>query len=450
MLEQAAKRISLHMPAGQGKAPFGQVDLYRLDTTELDVTDDLYSPKGAIAQAQQLAARSAGAAETLMLHGGSTAGIHAMLLYSAKRGETVILPRNVHISAIHICATAGIVPAFAQPSYTPTGRPYTTIQSYMDAMEQNPLARAVLVVRPDYYGALEPLAKIAEQAHKHGMLVLCDEAHGAYFNWDKHTDNAGACGADLFVQSAHKTLPALGAGAWLHAMDGVDIVRLRRLLRMVQTSSPSFINMLSLDDARAWMDEHGGAACENLRASMVRFHRKASSLGYHDAQDESGMDYDPLRLVLYAPQGGFKLGEALAQQGIDVELCDDCRIACILSLMDGQERLDKLYDALTQIQNSASSSSAEANYQGLSALPIPPRDMPLSIAAFAQTESVALGEAVGRISAAQVGFYPPGIALLVAGERITDELVACLEASQLSHIFGMNEDGTLSCVQKEA
>lgn len=448
LLTRVAKRMSLHMPAGQGKAPFGEVNPYELDTTELDVTDDLYCPSGTIAQAQQLVAKSAGVNQTIMLHGGSTAGIHAMLLYAAKRGETVILPRNIHIAAIHICATAGIIPAFAAPSYTETGRPYTTLESYIRAMDENLAARAVVIVRPDYYGALVELDGIAKEAHKRGMLVLCDEAHGAYFNWDKQAKNAGACGADLFVQSAHKTLPALGAGAWLHAMEGVDIVRLRRMLRMVQTSSPSFVNMLSLDDARAWMDEHGEAACEKLRTGIAAFHEKVSCLGYRNAQDEAGMDYDPLRLVLYAPQGGYQLGEELAEQGIDVELADDCRIACILSLIDGIERLRILYDALMRIEIKCENDS-KPYYHDIVKLPIPPRELPLSIAAFADAQSVPLDAAIGRISAVQVGFYPPGIALLTAGERITEELVNCLRAADISHIFGLDDDGTLYCVQKE-
>ncbi len=452
MLRRAAGRTSLHMPGGQGRAPFGRLNPYRLETTELDATDDLYRPTGAIARAQELAAKSAGAAHTMMLHGGGTAGVQAMLLYAARRGETVILPRNAHISAIHLCALTGIVPAFAKPDHTPTGRPFTAPESYLHAMEEHPEAKAVFVVRPDYYGGLPELRAIAAEAHARGMLVLCDEAHGAYFNWDRQAENAGACGADLFVQSAHKTLPALNAGAWLHAMPGVEPERLTRMLRMVQTSSPSFVGLLSLDDARAWMDSRGAKACDRLRMALAKFRARAARLGYVDAQNEDGMRYDPLRLALYAPQGGFCLGKELAARGIDVEMCDERRIVCIVSLMDGRKRLRKLYRAIKRIERKRLKDGlppvetnpvkrARSSYPGIS-----PRVLPLGEAAFAPQEAVALEEAAGRVSAGQVGLYPPGIALLTAGERVTQEMVDYLRGFEPSRLFGINQDGTLACV----
>lgn len=444
MLSQAAGRTSLHMPGGQGRAPFGRVDPYRVETTELGVTDDLYHPSGAIARAQRLAAASAGAAHTLLLNGGSTAGIHAMLLYAARRGDEVILPRNAHVSALNICATAGLEPVFAEPSYAAGGRPYTTVESYIRAMDGHPNARAVLVVRPDYYGALPELDAIALEAHRRGMLALCDEAHGAHLNWDRQIKNAGACGADLFVQSAHKTLPALNAGAWLHAMGGVDVERLRRVLSMVQTSSPSFLTMLALDDARAWMDKHGVKACGKLRKALQHFRKKAASLGYTDAQDGADMRYDPLRLVLYAPQGGFRLAEALARRGIDVEMSDGLRIVCILSLMDGKARLRKLLRALRREAPTRHAPPAMA--EKAAEIPLPPREMPLAQAAFAEAEAVLPERAAGRVSAVAAGFYPPGIALVTPGELLTPEIAEALLTAGPERLFGMNGDGTINCV----
>ena len=251
MLAGVADRLSLHMPGAQGRGPFGPVDPYRLETTELGVTDDLYAPCGAIARAEALAARCAGAAHTLMLTGGSTAGVQAMLLYAAGGGGAVILPRNAHLSALHLCAVAGLDVVFARPSFTASGLCYTPDESYLEALERRPDARALLVVRPDYYGALHWPARAAARARTLGVPVLCDEAHGAHLNWDAETPTAGALGADLWVQSAHKTLPALNGGAWLHAGPGVDAARLRAMLRAVQTSSPSFVTLLALDDARA-------------------------------------------------------------------------------------------------------------------------------------------------------------------------------------------------------
>lgn len=446
MLESASRRLSLHMPGGQGKGPFGSIDPYLLDTTETGMTDDLYAPCSGIEKAQQLAARSAGAAHTLMLTGGSTAGMHAMLLYAARRGEKVILPRNVHISALHLCATAGLEPVFVPVSYTPSGRPYTTFAHYERIIAGNRDAKAVLLLNPDYYGTLAPVQAVAELAHRQGMLVLCDEAHGAVFNWYRSENGALAQGADLVIQSAHKTLPALTAGAWLHAATGVDAALLLKRLRMVQTSSPSFLTMLSLDDARAWMDGNGAAAGAALEAALENFRREAAALGYADGQKllPPGVVADPLRLVLDAPQGGFRLMAQLEELGVDAELCDAAGIGCILSLMDGPERLSLLLEKLRQIpapERKAATALPEPP-------PIPPRRLPVWEAAFADTEAVPVAQAAGRISAGQVGLYPPGVAALAAGEEITPEIVQWLTAMPVRHLFGLDEAGRLTCVKE--
>ena len=300
MLRRSHRRVSLHMPATGGRGPWGKMDPYRMETTELAVTDDLYRARGPIARAQALAARSAGAAHTAMLHGGSTAGVQAMLLYAAGRGEQVILPRNCHLSALHVCALAGIEPVFARVSYTAWGRPYTSLEAYREAMDSHPGAKALLAVRPDYYGLLGDLGPLAREAHGRGMPLLCDEAHGATLNWRRDMPGALALGADMAVQSAHKTLPALNAGAWLHAAGSIDIPRLESLLPMLQTSSPSFVNLLSLDEARAWMDRYGEAACAGLGAALGRFYEKARGLGYERAQE----DARALPMTLAAGAGG--------------------------------------------------------------------------------------------------------------------------------------------------
>ncbi len=458
MLARARGRLSFHMPGAQGKAPFGGWNPYRLDTTELAVTDDLYRPTGAIARAQALAAKSAGAAHTFMLAGGSTAGVHAMLLYAAGRGDAVILPRNVHVSALNLCAVAGLEPVFARPAYTAQGRAYTSLAAYEEAMERCPRAKAVLVTRPDYAGLMPDLSGIAEAAHRRGLLALCDEAHGATFNWRGKVGNAGARGADLFVQSAHKTLPALTSGAWLHAGPGMDAERLVRVLRMVQTSSPSFLTLLSLDDARAWMDRFGPQACHRLEEAVGGFFQRVARLGYGRGQDDApaGCSYDPLRIVLRGPQGGLALEAALRGRGIDVEMSDEGCVVLIPSLMDGAKRLKRLEKALGQMAGAAErrreGDAQKSPPSGKQVFPpenLPERVAPLSQAAFARSQAVPLEEAAGRVSAAQVGLYPPGVALVTAGERIEAPLVAYLRQADPARVFGWPEPGTLLCLTRD-
>lgn len=458
LLRRVSGRTSLHMPAAQGRAPFPGFPAYHWDTTELPVTDDLYHPGGAIAQAEAMIARSAGAAATLMLHGGSTAGIHAMLLYACGHGGQVVLPRNVHLSCLNLCAVAGIDPVFAEPSFTTEGRVYTTPQAYAQALDRHPRAAAALALSTDYYGLRSDLRGIADAVHARGKLLLCDEAHGAYFNWRSDLPNAGACGADLFVQSAHKTLPALTPGAWLHAMPGVDAQRLRALLRMVQTSSPSFLIMLSLDDARAWMDAHGQAASRRLLAAVEQFYRQAAPLGFSDGQPSApeGMVYDRLRLVLRAARGGEWLQKQLEARGLDVEMCDDDHVVCILSLMDGPARLGHLLRALRSLARQSSprviGDAPSATVAQLPpALPFtvwPPRRTPLSQAAFAEQVILPPPQAVGQVSAAAVGLYPPGVAWLTPGEEITPEVIRQITAAPPARLFGLTENGCLRCVKR--
>ncbi len=451
MLAGTAKRVSLHMPASQGRAPFSHFSPYGLDTTELPVTDDLYHPTCAIAQAEKLAAISAGASATMLTPGGSTAGLHAMLLYAVRRGGAVVLPRNVHLSCLNICATAGITPVFAEPSFTRQGRLYTTPQAYAGALDAHPEAAAVLALHSDYYGLLSDLTAVAAVAHARGKLMLCDEAHGAYCNWRADLPNAGACGADLFVQSAHKTLPALTPGAWLHAMSGVDAARLRGMLRMVQTSSPSFVIMLSLDEARAWMDLHGQEACTRLLAAMDAFRSIATQWGYTDGQlNEPGEpEYDRLRLVLRAPQGGLALQKQLEARGFDVEMCDDEHIVCILSLLDGPARLTRLRKALASIAKESEPEAQPASRVTCRVVPDawPPRRMPIGEAVFADTELVPFSKVQGRISAVNAGLYPPGVAWLTAGDEVTPAIVTLLTDTPQERLFGLDVPGMLRCVR---
>ena len=519
MLAKAADRLSLHMPGAQGRGPFGPLDPYRLETTELPATDDLYAPGGAIARAEALAARCAGAAHTLMLTGGSTAGVQAMLLYAAGGGGAVILPRNAHLSALYLCAVAGLEAVFARPAFTSSGLCFTPEESYLEALARRPDARALLVVRPDYYGALHWPARAAARARALGIPVLCDEAHGAHLNWDADVPTAGALGADVWVQSAHKTLPALNGAAWLHAGPGVDAARLRAMLRAVQTSSPSFVTLLALDDARAWMEHSGAQALARLKAAAARFHAQAAALGYADGQDEPGWAYDRTRVVLTAPEGGYALSDALAARGVDVEMSDACRVVCILSPVDGPERLERLARALREVAadgrregpdgtgaargtaaradgsgteagmpgaargtaERADETGAEAGMPGaargtaacaggssgaegappdglracragggaawLTPHAPPERAVPLREAFFAPSEAVPLERAAGRVSAVPAGPYPPGVALVTPGERLTEELAAYLRALGPRRAFGLGPEGTLRCLR---
>ncbi len=443
MLTAAANRRSFHMPGHKGKQPFGPVNLYALDTTETPLSDDLYAPERGIDAAQRLYAEAAGAAKTLLLTNGSTSGIHVMVQLYCREGDTVLLPRNAHLSAVNGCIMGGVRVRWMPVSMTADGLCYMKESNVIAAMDAHPEVKAVFLARPDYYGCCLPLERIAREAHARGMRLVVDEAHGAHFPWFGEVKSAGDCGADAWVQSVHKTLPGLTGAAVLHLAEEADHARALRLLRREQTSSPAFVHLLSIDDARAYMDDCGAARLAAVADAADEVRRALPSLGYADAHAlwaDTGLTFDRTRLVIDAPQGGAALAEALQDRGIAVEMHDLRRVVCILSAMDEPAEVLLLLDALKAIP------PQRADVPQLPMLtPIPQRAMEVRQAAMADCVNVPLTECVGRIAAAPAGLYPPGVPLVCPGELITREVAERLINVKNQERFGVEGD-TLLCV----
>ena len=443
MLMAASGRRSFHMPGHKGRFPFAPVDVYALDTTELPLSDDLYAPERGIDAAQRLYAEAAGAARTLFLTNGSTSGIHVMTQLYCREGDTVLLPRNAHLSAVNGCIMGGVKVRWMPLSMTADGLCYMKEADVLAAMDAHPEAKCVFLARPDYYGCCLPLEGIVVAAHARGMRVVVDEAHGAHFPWWSEVKSAGTCGADAWVQSVHKTLPGLTGSAVLHLADEKDHARALRLLRREQTSSPSFIQLLSIDDARAYMEECGAQRLAAIADAADEVRRALPGLGYADAHDmwrETGLQFDRTRLVIDAPQGGAALAEALQARGVDVEMHDLRRVVCILSAMDSPEDVLTLRDILKEIP------PRRANIPALPMLTaIPDRAMEVRQAAMAEDENVPLTDCVGRVAAAPAGLYPPGVPLVCPGEVITQEIADRLINVKNQERFGVEGD-TLLCV----
>lgn len=444
MLLAASGRRSFHMPGHKGKQPFGLNDLYALDTTEIPLTDDFYCAEGGIAQAQTLYARAAGAAETLFLHNGSTVGIHALVQLYAGEGDTVILPRNAHLSAANGCVLGGVKAAWIPITQRPDGYCYVAEEDVLATMDAHPQAKALLLTRPDFYGGCLPLERIAAKAHAMGMRLVVDEAHGAHLPWSADVASAGALGADAWVQSVHKTLPGLTGSAVLHLRNAADRPRAMRILRREQTSSPSFLLMLSIDDARAYMEEMGRERLKRISTAADELRARLPGLGYADAHTawaDTGLTFDPSRLVITAPQGGFALAESLRQRGVDVEMADIQRAVLILSAMDEAEDVLSLMDVLKNIPPCKAELPALPDMHSL-----PGKVLDLRSAVMADCEAVALSEAEGRVAAASAGLYPPGIPLVCPGERIAGQVVELLSAAGTQERFGLEGDKLL-CVK---
>ena len=444
MLERNRARLSMHMPGHKGHAPFGAADLYALDTTELPGTDDLYAPEGGLRRAEECYARAAGSAEALLLHNGSTAGIQAMLMLYARAGETVLLPRNAHLSATNACVVGDLQPVYMPQTFTADGYGYVAEETILAALAAHPEAKCLLVTRPDFYGCLTPLKRIAEKAHAQGCRLVVDEAHGAHLPWMTGLESAGVLGADAWVQSCHKTLPSLTGTAVLHLRKGADRERAMTLLRLTQTSSPSFVLMMSIDDGRAWMEAYGRERLTATAQAADALRARLPELGYKDAHagwQETGMQFDPTRLVITAPQGGEALDTALRARGIDVEMHDLRRVVCILTAMDDAETVAQLEAALRDIRPAAADIPLPPYQQ-----PLPQRAMAPRQAVMGETAWVPLEQAAGRVAAASAGLYPPGIPLTAPGEIFTEETAAALARSGVRGRFGVEGDCVL-CVK---
>lgn len=443
MLTEAANRASFHMPGHKGKSPFDQPDVYALDTTELPLSDDLYAPERGIAEAQRLYAEAAGAARTLLLTNGSTSGIHVMTQLYCREGDTILLPRNAHLSAVNGCIMGGVKVRWLPVSMTADGLCYMKESDVIAAMDARPEAKAIFLARPDYYGCMLPLERIVEAAHARNIRVVVDEAHGAHFPWMAEVKSAGACGADAWVQSVHKTLPGLTGSAVLHLAAERDHAKALRLLRREQTSSPSFIALMSIDDAREYMALHGRERLAAIAAAVEEVRRALPSLGYRDAHElwrDTGLDFDPTRLVIDAPQGGPALAEALRERGVDVEMWDHRRVVFIITAMDAPEDVRKLLSILKEIP------PVQAEIPALPMLTaIPERVMEVRTAAMAECESVPLAECEGRIAAVSAGLYPPGVPLVCPGESVSAEVIHRLVHAKNQERFGVEGD-TLLCV----
>ena len=431
------------MPGHKGKVPFQAVDMYALDTTELPLTDDLYTPERGIAEAQRLYAEAAGAARTLFLTNGSTSGIHVMLQLYAREGDTVLLPRNAHMSAINGCIMGGLKVRWLPLSMTADGLCYMKESDVIAAMDAHPETKTILLTRPDFYGCVLPLERIVAEAHARGIRVVVDEAHGAHLPWMTDVKSAGECGADAWVQSVHKTLPGLTGAAALHLRSEDDHVRARMLLRREQSSSPNFVMLMSIDDARAYMEEAGEAVLTAVSAAADEVRQALPSLGYGDAHAlwrDTGLQFDPTRLVIDAPQGGAALAAAFREHGVDAEMFDLRRVVVILSAMDKPEEVLHILSVLKEIP------PVQADIPQLPMLTdIPQRAMEVRAAAMAETEYVPLARCAGRVAAASAGLYPPGVPLVCPGEVVPQEVVQRLMNAKQQERFGVEGD-TLICV----
>ncbi len=419
------------------------------DLPELPGLDNLHAPTGVIAQAQILAAEVFGAERTWFLVNGSTTGVVAAILATCGEGEKIILPRNMHSSAIAGIIHAGAVPIFINPEYDSAGRTLRerqldiahsiTPDSVKQALEQHPDAKAVMVVYPTYYGACGDLAAIAEIVHSYQIPLLVDEAHGAHFGFHSDLPPAAlAVGADLSVQSTHKLLGSLTQSAMLHVNSSlIDVDAIGRSLRLLQSTSPSYLLLASLDAARQQMALNGkklmAETIELARIARAEIDRIPGLSVVELERNIPGCKYvDPTRLTVTVTGlnlTGFAADEILTSEfGIVAELPSMRHLTFIISLGNRRVDIDRLIWGLTQLATKYAEDmplnlgSIDLHDQALTEMAITPRQANRS-----PQISVSANQAIDRISAESICPYPPGIPVLIPGEIITAEALTYLQ-----------------------
>ncbi|MCU0534846.1 MAG: aminotransferase class I/II-fold pyridoxal phosphate-dependent enzyme [Hydrococcus sp. Prado102] len=407
----------------------------------------LFASEGAIATAQKLAAEAFGADRTWFLVNGSTCGVMAAMMATCAPGDKIILPRNIHKSAIAGLILSGARPVFVMPEYDPLLdlSHSVTPDAIAQALAQHPDAKAVMVVYPTYHGVCGDIESIARCVHQYDIPLLVDEAHGAHFAF--HRDfpaPALAAGADLVVQSTHKTLSAMTQASMLHLQGfRIDPMRVKKTLQLLQSTSPSNLLLASLDAARQQMATQGEVLMERTlklaetARSRIEQIPNLSVLKPEQAITPGFHALDLTRLtVTVAGLGidGFTADEIFDQKlGVTAELPTWQHLTFIITLGNTQEDIDRLVGAFERlskefkkeekIHNIISSPYFQEQDKGQSQLPfLSPRD-----AFFAPTETVSIEDAIDRISAETICPYPPGIPTLLPGEKITADAIAFLQ-----------------------
>lgn len=433
-----SRKISFHTPghkSGKGISTrfrkFVGPKIFTIDLTTLDEVDCLQRPVGVIKEAQELAAEAYGADHSFFLINGTTVGNHAMILSTASPGDEILVARNAHKSILTGIILSGATPRFFPPVFDEGLGILLNVtgEQARHAMELHPNAKLLALTSPNYYGVAADLRAIVSEAKRRGILVLVDEAHGPHFHFHRTLPTSALdAGADICVQSTHKILGGMTQSSMLH-LKGPDIdhPKVVRLLHLLQSTSPSYILMASLDLARMQMATEGekllSKAVDLAKDARDRVNRIPGLFCFGEAHlPEGGFTLDVTKLTICVKGlglSGFEASAILnAEFDIQVEMADLFNILVIVSIGDRKDDLDGLVGALNSL---AGRGARPANQRPTASL-IPPMGhrfhLPPRDAFFAPSEHLPLAKAEGRISSDIVTIYPPGIPVLVPGEEV--------------------------------
>lgn len=465
-----------HMPGHKRNPASGEMaDFFDIDITEIAGFDNLHHAEGILKEAQERANRLYGADETFFLVNGSTGGILAALMAAAKPGQEILVARNCHRAVYHAALMQNLKVHYYQPQMIGE----YDICDGVDAAEigklldDHPAIKAVVITSPTYEGILSDVPGIAAVVHERDRILIVDEAHGAHVGLfigadsamedsseticGKDGTSAVAAGADLVIHSLHKTLPSPTQTALLHVNDDrVDRDRLRSYLAMVQSSSPSYVLMAGIDACVRFLEKEGQERFTFFREQRQIFFDRTESLQnirIGKMTDVSEIKYASIGWdmgkILISVKDTDMTGKELADElrqafHIELEMAAATYGLALMTLLDTAEGWQRLADALLQIDDriekerccgartlrKAKSEGDELCREAKAAADLPQEAMTLAQAFHSEHEEVLPGEAAGRISADFINLYPPGIPLVVPGERLTQEILDLIAESK--------------------
>lgn len=409
------------------------INCLKADVNSMKPLDNLCHPVSVIKEAQELAAEAFHAEHAFFMVTGTTGAVQAMIMTTCKAGEKIIMPRNVHRSAINALVVNGAIPIYVNPGVNKRlGIPLGMgVEDVKKAILENPDAKAVLVNNPTYYGICSNLREIVKLAHEHGMKVLVDEAHGTHFYFGENMPvSAMNAGADMAAVSMHKTGGSLTQSSLLLCGKDINADYVRQIINLTQTTSGSYLLMASLDIARKNLSMNG----KELFAKTVKFAEYAREEinrlgGYYAFGDElcdgdAFFAFDKTKLSVHTRDiglAGIEVYDILRDEyGIQIEFGDLGNILAIISAGDRALEIERLISSLSEIKRLYSKDKAGLfDHEYIN----PDVTMPPQKAFYGDKKLVPLGESTGKVCGEFVMCYPPGIPILAPGERITDEII---------------------------
>lgn len=407
-----------------------------IDVNSMKPLDNLCHPVSVIREAEELAADAFGASHAFLMVGGTTSAVQSMVLSVCKRGDKIILPRNVHRSVINALVLCGAVPVYVNPEVDvklgiSLGMKREQVKK---AICEHPDAVAVLVNNPTYYGICSDIKEIVAMAHKAGMYCLADEAHGTHFYFGEIPVSAMAAGADMASVSMHKSGGSLTQSSLLLTGPNINAGYVRQIINLTQTTSGSYLLLSSLDISRRNLALKGKRVFGKVIEMADYAREEINAIGGYYAfgreliNGDSVFDFDSTKLSVHTRDiglAGIEVYDLLRDEyDIQIEFGDIGNILAYLSIGDRMQELERLVSALAEIRRRYQKDSRGLLSQEYLApeVVLSPQE-----AFYAGKKSVPLSESVGHVCSEFIMCYPPGIPIIAPGERVTDEIIRYIE-----------------------